>query len=145
MPFLAALLLLGAASPAADRAAAEVRGLWVVRTALTSPAEVDRVVDEAERGGLTDLFVQVRGRGDAFYASKLVGRSPLLANQPAGFDPLGRLLERARPRGLRVHAWMNVLLTAHFGLVLPADHVVRRHPEWLMVPRSAAARALSTT
>jgi len=134
-----------ASSPVARAAggAAEVRGLWVVRTALVSPAEVDRVVDEARAGGFTDLFVQVRGRGDAFYESALVGRSPLLARQPADFDPLSRLIDRARPAGLRVHAWTNVLLTAHFGVGLPSDHVLRRHPEWLMVPRAAAARALA--
>ena len=48
-------------------------------------------------------------------------RSPLLARQPADFDPLARLLERARPRGLEVHAWVNVLLTSHFALPLPPD------------------------
>lgn len=132
-----ALLLLAAAvsAQAASATPPEMRGLWVVRTALVSPAAVDRVVEEAAAGGLNALFVQVRGRGDAFYASRVVARSPLLAGQPAGFDPLGRLLERARARGLAVHAWMNVLLTAHFTGV-PEDNVVARHPEWVMVPRS---------
>ena len=143
MSFLPALLLLSGAPLLAATRPAEVRGLWVVRTALVSPEAVDRVVDGAHEGGITDLFVQVRGRGDAFYESRLVGRSDLLAQQPAGFDPLLRLIERSRPRGLRVHAWVNVLLTAHFGLPLPPGHVVRQHPEWLMVPRAASARALS--
>jgi uncharacterized lipoprotein YddW (UPF0748 family) len=144
MSFLPALLLLSGAPLMAATRPAEVRGLWVVRTALVSPEAVDRVVDAAHEGGITDLFVQVRGRGDAFYESRLVGRSGLLSQQPAGFDPLLRLIERSRPRGLRVHAWVNVLLTAHFGLPLPPEHVVRQHPEWLMVPRAAGARALST-
>src|SRR5258706_2705708 len=143
MRFLPALLLLAGAPLMAAARAPEGRGLWGVRTALVSPAAVDRVVDGAHEGGIRDLFVQVRGRGDAFYESKLVGRSDLLAQQPAGFDPLLRLIERSRSRGLRVHAWVNVLLTAHFGLPLPPDHVVRQHPDWLMVPRAAGARALS--
>jgi len=42
-------------------APAEMRGLWVVRTALVSPASVDRVVDDAQRAGFNALFVQVRG------------------------------------------------------------------------------------
>ena len=143
MRLLPALLLLAGSPLSAATRPAEVRGLWVVRTALVSPEAVDRVVDGAQEGGITDLFVQVRGRGDAFYESKLVQRSDLLSQQPAGFDPLDRLIERSRSRGLRVHAWVNVLLTAHFGLPLPSDHVVRRHPDWLMVPRAAAVRALS--
>src|SRR5512147_1194649 len=73
----------------------ELRGLWVVRTALVSPQEVDRVVDAAAEAGFNALFVQVRGRGDAFYRSSLVPRSPLLERQPKDFDPLARLLARA--------------------------------------------------
>src|SRR5204862_832337 len=107
MSFLPALLLLSGVPLSAPTRPPEVRGLWVVRTALVSPEAVDRVVDGAIEGGITDLFVQVRGRGDAFYESRLVGRSDLLAQQPVGFDPLFRLIERSRPRGLRVHAWVN--------------------------------------
>jgi len=119
-----------------------MRGLWVVRTGLLTPESVDQVVDGAARAGFNALFVQVRGRGDAFYASRVVERSELLRGQPADFDPFGRLLARARQRGLQVHAWVNVLLTAHFGLPLPPGHVAARHPDWLMVPREAAREAL---
>jgi uncharacterized lipoprotein YddW (UPF0748 family) len=135
-------LFAGAAFPA-QRPLRELRGLWVVRTALVSPAEVDRVVDEATEAGFNALFVQVRGRGDAFYESRLVSRSLLLAQQPASFDPFARLLDRARTRGLEVHAWVNVLLTAHFGQPLPEGHVLRQHPDWVMVPRASAAAAIN--
>jgi uncharacterized lipoprotein YddW (UPF0748 family) len=134
-------LLAAAAAPAP---AGELRGLWVVRTALVSPESVDRVVDEAAAAGFNALFVQVRGRGDAFYDSSLVSRSVLLARQPRSFDPLDRLLRRAHARGLDVHAWFNVLLTAHFPTRLPADHVLVRHPDWVMVPRAAARQGLGT-
>ena len=146
---LLACALLASASGAAARSAAdvrpataEVRGLWVVRTALVSPPEVDRVVDAAAEAGFNALFVQVRGRGDAFYRSTLVPRSPLLERQPREFDPLARLLARAHARRLSVHAWVNVLLAAHFGQPLPPGHVLGRHPEWAMVPKSAATVAL---
>jgi len=138
------LLLLGSPDIQAPvPAPAEMRGLWVVRTALVSPASVDRVVDDAQRAGFNALFVQVRGRGDAFYRSELVPRSDILADQPAAFDPLARLLDRARARGLQVHAWMNMLLCAGFGRILPAGHVAGLHPEWIMVPRSSARAALA--
>src|SRR5262245_12622088 len=138
-------LCLAAPVPAAPARTQEMRGLWVVRTALVSPQAVDRVVDEAQEGGLNALFVQVRGRGDAFYDSHLVGRSTLLWQQPESFDPFARLLERARQRGLQVHAWVNVLLAAHFGLPLPPGHIVREHPQWIMVPRSVSTAALTAT
>jgi uncharacterized lipoprotein YddW (UPF0748 family) len=142
---LALVVLCPRAALSAEGAPREVRGLWVVRTALVSPAQVDRVVDDATEAGFNTLFVQVRGRGDAFYESRLVSRSVLLAQQPASFDPFARLLDRARARGLEVHAWVNVLLTAHFGQPLPEGHILRQHPDWVMVPRSSAAAGLGTT
>jgi uncharacterized lipoprotein YddW (UPF0748 family) len=117
----------------------ELRGLWVVRTGLVSPAAVDEVVDAAAAGGLNALFAQVRGRGDALYRSSLVPRSPLLAGAPQGFDPLAHLIARAGQRGLEVHAWVNVLLVAGLRGPLPEGHVVTRHPEWLMAGRRTAA------
>jgi uncharacterized lipoprotein YddW (UPF0748 family) len=133
------------ASAVPPPAPVETRALWVVRTALVSPAEVDRVVDQAADAGFNTLLVQVRGRGDAFYTSRLVSRSPLLARQPLSFDPLERLVIRARSRGLAVHAWINVLLAAHFRQPLPEGHILAKHPEWVMVPKSAAGAALRAT
>jgi uncharacterized lipoprotein YddW (UPF0748 family) len=141
-PLLALVALAG--PPAAGVAqTAEMRGLWVVRTALVSPQSVDTVVDQAKSAGFNALFVQVRGRGDAFYRSRIVPRSLLLEKQPASFDPLGRLLGRARSRGLQVHAWLNVLLVAGFVGPLPPGHVATVHPEWLMVPQAAASAVLA--
>ncbi len=144
---LQGLLLVPAVALAALPAAAapdpaELRGVWIVRTALVSPEAVDKVVDDAASAGLNALFVQVRGRGDSFYRSALAPRSPLLERQPKEFDPLRRLLARARSRGLQVHAWVNVLLAAHFGQPLPRGHVLEKHPEWAMVPKSVATAAL---
>ena len=139
---LALALSLAARPGGAAAQPEEMRGLWVVRTALVSPQAVDRVVDEAAEAGFNALFVQVRGRGDAFYASRLAPRSPLLERQPRDFDPFARLLARARARKMEVHAWVNVLLAAHFGQPLPKDHVLEKHPEWAMVPKSVATAAL---
>ncbi len=134
----------GGEAPAYARSSAEgeLRGVWIVRTALVSPEAVDKVVDDAASAGLNALFVQVRGRGDSFYRSSLAPRSPLLERQPKEFDPLRRLLARARMRRLSVHAGVTVLLAAHFGQPLPRGHVLEKHPEWAMVPKSAATAAL---
>ena len=125
------------------RAQDEVRALWVVRTTLTSPSAIATMVAAAKNGGFNALLVQVRGRGDAYFQQGLEPRSASLAAQP-GFDPLATTIARAHEAGLQVHAWINVNLVAS-ATDLPAarEHVVYRHPEWLMVPR-ALAEELST-
>jgi uncharacterized lipoprotein YddW (UPF0748 family) len=139
---LPTLLLLAAVAGAAGPAGAprEVRGLWVVRTALASPASVSAMVAAARHAGINTLIVQVRGRGDAYYASRLEPRAAALASQPASFDPLAQVLREAHAAGLAVHAWVNVNLAGDAGNP-PRDprHVVNRHPEWLMVPADLAA------
>jgi uncharacterized lipoprotein YddW (UPF0748 family) len=131
----------GEASPAGRPLAppAEVRGLWVVRTSLTSRDSIAAMVGAAERSGFNTIFVQVRGRGEAFYTSGLDPRSSDLDGQPAGFDPLAVTLEIAHRAGLRVHAWIAVNLVSS-STTLPRDrtHVVNRHPDWLMVPGALA-------
>ena len=121
-------------------AADETRGLWVQRTSLTSPTQIAAMVDAARAGGFNTLLVQVRGRGEAFYASDIEPRSSELDGEPASFDPLATTLDLAHKAGLRVHAWINVNLVAS-AATLPRSraHVVFRHPEWLMVPSALAA------
>lgn len=140
---VATALLLTASSRGVATSAvppAEVRGLWVPRTAMTTATGIATLVTDARNAGITDLLVQVRGRGEAFYTSDLEPRASELDGQPAAFDPLALTIERARAAGLKVHAWINVNLVAS-GTTLPraSSHVAARHPEWLMVPRPLAA------
>jgi len=118
---------------------AEIRALWVTRAALTSPASVASLVATAHTEGFNTLLVQVRGRGDAYYASDLEPRAADLARQPASFDPLAAVLSAAHAGGIRVHAWISMNLVSS-AAELPAspDHLVYRHPDWIMVPRAIA-------
>lgn len=120
-------------------AGAEIRALWVTRSSLTSAASIAALVRNAREHGFNTLLVQVRGRADAYYASDLEPRPADLARQPASFDPLATVLAEARANGIRVHAWV-VLNLVSSAVELPAapDHLVYRHPEWLMVPRQIA-------
>jgi uncharacterized lipoprotein YddW (UPF0748 family) len=93
----------------------------------------------ARSSGFNTLFVQVRGRGDAYYKSAIEPRAAALAARPAAFDPLDDVLRGARAAGLSVHAWINVNLVAD-AADLPADrrHLIYRHPDWLMLPSDLA-------
>ncbi|HKG80140.1 MAG TPA: family 10 glycosylhydrolase, partial [Pyrinomonadaceae bacterium] len=130
-------LLAFACSPAA---AQEVRALWVVRTTLTSPEKIRQLVSSAADNGFNTLIVQIRGRGDAYYNSKVEPRAIELKDQPPDFDPLRFTLAEAHKRGLKVHGWLNTSLLANLD-ALPSDprHVYNKHPEWLAVPKPVAA------
>jgi uncharacterized lipoprotein YddW (UPF0748 family) len=129
----------GIAPTAIGASRGEVRALWVVRDSLTSPESVSRVVQHAVASGFNTLFVQVRGRGDAYFNGGVEPRAQALASQPASFDPLSLAISAAHRAGLTVHAWVAVNLVAS-AATLPSsrDHVINRHPEWLMIPRSLA-------
>src|SRR5947208_111151 len=77
----------------APSAPKEVRGVWVVRTELGSPQAVSRVVRVAGANGLNTLFVQCRGRGDAYYCSTLEPRAQLLEGSSPQFDPLAQMVQ----------------------------------------------------
>jgi len=118
----------------------DVRGLWVLRSSLSSARNIQQMVATATRAGFNTVFVQVRGRGDAYYDSRVEPRATELADEPAAFDPLAVTLASAHAAGLKVHAWFNVDLVAS-ATTLPraGAHVIARHPEWVMVPRSLAS------
>ena len=129
----------GTSQAVRSEADGEVRALWVQRTSLTTPDAIAQMVGEARDAGFNTLLVQVRGRGDAFFTSSIEPRAAALAGQPASFDPLAVVLASARRAGLRVHAWININLVAN-ATELPASqqHIIYKHPEWLMVPRDLA-------
>ncbi len=111
----------------------EIRALWVVRHALTSKDNIDRMIDLAVRGRFHMLFVQVRGRGDAYYLSSIEPSAEELVLPPDSFDPLAYTILRAHGEGIAVHAWVNVFYIWSDGGSAPPDgHIAVEHPEWLL-------------
>jgi uncharacterized lipoprotein YddW (UPF0748 family) len=134
---LVVLPLAGSALFAQTRAS-EVRAMWVQRGTLTTPAKIQSVIETARHAGFNTLIVQVRGRGDAYYASRHEPRPAALSGSAAAFDPLALILERGHRAGLKVHAWVNVNLVSDASPPAARNHIVYTHPEWLMVPRPLA-------
>lgn len=115
----------GASVEASGTAAPAVRALWVLAEGsvrvLDDPARVTPLLDRASRLGVTDLLVQVYRGGRAFYpADPAFERAPQVGRFEV--DPLALLIRAAHARGLRVHAWVNVLsLSTRRDAVLLAE------------------------
>jgi uncharacterized lipoprotein YddW (UPF0748 family) len=96
---------------------ARPRGLWVLcegsQRVLEHPDRLDTLLADAEALGVTDLFVQVYRGGRAWFRTTLADATPWTAlTRPDGSDAFADLIARAHARGLRVHAWVNVLSLA---------------------------------
>ena len=131
-------------SPASSKE--EMRGMWVVRDSLKSPASVHQVIVTAQKYHLNAIFVQVRGRGDAWYSSNLEPRAEMLAGQPASFDPLEQMVREGHKAGLKVHAWMNTFLTWS-GSKSPSSemHLWNSHRDWFAHDENGKCSCIPTT
>ena len=115
----------------------EVRGLWVVRGTLAGEERIRRMVADADEAGFNTLIVQVRGRGDAYYASRWEPRAEPV--EDPRFDPLALTIREAHARGIAVHAWVNThLVWSGPRLPVSPEHLVNQRPDWLAVPRALA-------
>ena len=113
--------------------------MWVLRTSLTSRDGITSLIRHAKDNGFNTLFVQVRGRGDAYYRGGLEPVPAALGRQSDSYDPLTVVLDLSHAAGIKVHAWVNVnLVSSAVQLPTAREHLVYRHPEWLMVPRDIA-------
>jgi uncharacterized lipoprotein YddW (UPF0748 family) len=123
-------LAVSGAPVAAAAPTVQFRGLWVNAwgKGIKTPEEAEKLVETAKSANFNALLVQVRKRGDVYYASDIEPRASDIA---PGFDPLAFLLEKAHAAGIQVHAWVVVYPawsdTKHTP---PQGHVLRLHPDW---------------
>ncbi len=104
--------------------------LWVVRDALQSQKSIDDLINFASEKNINDLFVQVRGRGDALYKSQMIPRSQLLPSNE--FDPLSYLLQNIKGKEIKVHAWVNVyLIWSNRTMPIDKKHIIYKNEDWV--------------
>ncbi|MBA7699450.1 hypothetical protein ES703_108147 [subsurface metagenome] len=109
-----------------------IKGLWILRESMVDREEIDAALTFARESGFNHVFVQVRGRGDAYYNSLLVPKSPLVRD--SRFDPLVYAVTRGHELGLNVHAWVTTyLLWSARTPPETGNHAYHMHPEWLEV------------
>jgi hypothetical protein len=141
----------------------EVRAIWVTRFAWSTAADITGIIDRAASANFNVVYFQIRGNGDAYYASTLVPWAKKLTGTlgaDPGWDPLQVAVDAAHARGLQLHAYFNVFsgwtppagcatagtctctptAGASDACALPSaspaakpNHVLHDHPEWMTV------------
>lgn len=145
-------------TPRALSSSEPLRGVWVTRWDYISADDVREIMRNLSQMGFTDVFWQVRGQGDAYYKSDLEPWGELLfrtspddktppsradvARGP-GYDPLELAVREARGRGMRLHAWMNVMpLWRGKAEPVSATHPWRAKRSWRLRDNQGREQAL---
>ncbi len=130
---LITLMLIGISA-----ANAEIRALWATPWDITTPQAIDELISDAVSSGQTDLLVEVRYRSDALYTpNRLFDDYP--NNEPRShvlkdhtFDPLAYVLDKAKDKHLRVHAWVVVFnATPTLPSLVACNYIYQNHYEWI--------------
>jgi len=126
------------------RASEDMRAIWITRWDYRTADDIREIVEQCDEAGFDTLLFQVRGNATAFYDSYHEPWAEELGGDYPGFDPLALALEQAHARGLRLHAWVNVM-PAVWGTTPPTDpnHVWHTHPEWLWYDQHGEVQGLS--
>lgn len=106
-------------------------GIWVVRHNLTTKEKIDRLVASLKEISPQNVYLQVRGRGYAYYNSTIEPKSPTIESD---FDPLEYFLEKTDTLDFKTHLWINTYLL-WTSPKDPADknHLYFKHPEWFEI------------
>lgn len=122
----------------------EGRAIWVTRWDYKTPKDIRHIIDNCARFHFNMVFFQVRGNATAFYRSslepwawELTSDGPETTGMDPGFDPLQVAIDRARKRGVELHAYMNVFPGWRSQDYPPpsSGQVWVAHPDWFMCDR----------
>ena len=112
----------------------ETRCLWIVRESMYTEEMIDAALVYAYQSGYDIVFVQVRGRGYAFYDSNIVPKNPKI---DPGFDPLEYALKLGNSLGIEVHAWLNTyIIWSSKYEPENLEHLFHTHKEWTEADRN---------
>ena len=106
----------------------EKRCIWIVRESMYNENTINSAMEYAYQSGYEVVFVQVRGRGYAFYDSNFVPKNPRI---DPNFDPLEYTIKLGNSLGIQVHAWLNsyILWSSKYEPEDP-QHLYHTHKEW---------------
>lgn len=116
-------------------------GIWIDTASIPRDSgAIRKMVDDLAHMGVVDVYVEVFNRGLTMYPSAvavdygLPAQKDVFRDAFAGLDPLSILLDEAHLRGLRVHAWLDLLYVGY----KERGPLLDRYPSWEAVARDGS-------
>jgi len=114
-----------------------VRGVWVANVgsgSLSSPANIQKLVEAASRAHLNTLYVVVWNRGMTLYPSEIMEREFGVACDPrySEFDMLAEVISAAHTKDIRVIAWFEFGFSSSYREP-DGGHILRARPHWAAI------------
>ena len=108
----------------------ERSALWVVRYAVTTKSDVDRILSTAIELNISDIYFQIRALGYTYYNSQW---EPKAASVEDDFDPLEYVTKKSNQSGIRIHAWVNMFYV-WAGDQFPENknHILNKHSDYVL-------------
>ena len=106
----------------------EHKCIWISRDNLMSKESIESALFFANEAGFDKVFLQVRGRGDAFYNSELVIKNNMI---DVDFDPLQYAIEISDTLDFQIHVWVNCyILWSGKSFPNNKSHILNTNPLW---------------
>ena len=106
----------------------DTRCIWIVRDSMNNETMINSALVYAYQTGYNIVFVQVRGRGYAYYNSEIVPKNPKVSSD---FDPLEYAVTLGHALGIEVHAWVNsYILWSSESPPSDPTHLYHTHKDW---------------
>jgi uncharacterized lipoprotein YddW (UPF0748 family) len=107
-------LLLCGAVPAEENKKSMRIGLWAPcegeNHTFSTAQKIREMLDFSKSLSATDVFIQVYRRNEAWFPSQIAGTTMYQSLQTQEkIDPLQTVIQEAKKRNIKVHAWINVL------------------------------------
>jgi len=113
-----------------------IRGVWVTNVgslALSSPQNIELMVNNVDKAGMNVIFVDVFNKNQTLHPSIVLQNNVRTGTQiqmfGSGWDPLQVLIERAHSKNIKVIPWFEYGFISHYkGIAHP---ILDNHPDWV--------------
>lgn len=143
---LAACLLLAQCASlqgiSGESAKKEYRSIWVDswNESFLTKKQAEHLVKTCRETNINTIMIEIRKVGDAYYDSSIEPRATNI-KEDENYDPLAYLMRLAHDTSdgqkyIHVHGWFVMHRIHKTNLPLSPDHVLSRHPEYIMTNRA---------